>query len=143
MLRISKLADYACLIMSMFIDSDLNNLNYLNNLNLPNATNIAQSLKLGLPTVRKILQLLSRAGVLTASRGTLGGYQLARPLQQISLLEIVEAIDGKLGLTDCCASRDCQILNQCQNKQGWKQINEVVAQALREKKLSEFIGGSA
>jgi FeS assembly SUF system regulator len=130
MLRISKLADYSCLVMSTFVDEN----------GLPNATTIAQNLKLGLPTVRKILKLLSAAGILIASRGTLGGYRLARPLHQISLLEIVEAIDGKLGLTDCCVSRGCQISNECHGKEGWKQINEVVAQALREKNLASFIG---
>jgi Rrf2 family protein len=112
-------------------------------LDLPNATTISQRIKLGLPTVRKILKLLSRAGILTASRGNLGGYQLARPLNQISLLEIVEAIDGKLGLTECCVSEDCEVFNllhHCQNKQGWRQINEVIAEALREKNLADFIG---
>jgi FeS assembly SUF system regulator len=135
MLRISKLADYACLIMRIFVEENLTISNAT-----PNATNIAQSIKIGLPTVRKILQLLSRAGILNASRGTSGGYQLARPVSEISLLEIVEAVDGKLGLTDCCISNNCLIISQCQSKQGWKQINDIVAQALREKSLADFVG---
>lgn len=129
MLRISKLADYACLIMGEFSKGQAN---------LPNATEISAALKLGLPTVRKILQLLSRAHLLMASRGVRGGYQLARSLEEISLLDIVEAIDGKLALTDCCVSTNCQIIQQCQGQSGWRQINEVVAKALREKKLVDF-----
>lgn len=129
MLRISKLADYACLIMGIFAQQ---------NINLPSATEISSQLKLGLPTVRKILQLLARANILTASRGVSGGYQLAKSPKDISLLEIVEAVDGKLALTDCCTSTNCQIIQQCQGQSGWRQINEVVAQALRDKKLVDF-----
>jgi FeS assembly SUF system regulator len=133
MLRISKLADYACLIMSSFVEGELT---------IPNATNIAQQVNIGLPTVRKILQLLSRAGILNASRGTSGGYQLAKPVHEISLLAIVEAIDGKLGLTDCCISENCQIISKCQRQKGWKQINEIVAKALREETLENFVSAN-
>jgi Rrf2 family protein len=104
----------------------------------PSATQISSSLKLGLPTVRKILQLLSRAELLNASRGVSGGYQLARPMEEISLLEIVEAVDGKLALTDCCTSLNCHIIEACQGQTKWRKINDVVAQALREKKLVDF-----
>jgi FeS assembly SUF system regulator len=129
MLRISKLADYACLIMGTFAPSSEDP---------PSATEIAASLKLGLPTVRKILQLLSRAELLHASRGVTGGYQLAGPIEEISLLDIVEAVDGKLALTDCCTSLDCEIIEACQGQTKWRKINDVVAQALREKKLVDF-----
>ena len=129
MLRISKLADYACLIMGTFTRSSPE---------LPNATQISATLKLGLPTVRKILQLLSRAHLLKASRGVAGGYQLAQSVEKISLLDIVEAVDGKVALTDCCISTDCQIMAECQGKPGWRKINDVVAQALKQTKLVDF-----
>jgi len=130
MLRISKLADYACLIMAFVAETSVP---------FPNATLVSASLHLGLPSVRKILQLLSHAGLLMASRGISGGYQLARPADQISLLEMIEAVDGKLALTDCCVTQKCHIIHQCQGQSGWREINQVIAEALRARKLGSLL----
>jgi FeS assembly SUF system regulator len=132
MIRISKLADYACLIMGVFAR---------NPGGFPSATVISHQLKLGLATVRKILQILSKSGLLTASRGSTGGYQLARAASEITLLEIVEAIDGPLALTDCCSGQSCQIKAECQGQMGWRRVNEVVQRALQMQKLTDFMGG--
>ena len=121
MLRISRLADYATVIMRdmAVIDSGIS------------GTEIAQNTAINLPTVRKLLKQLLKAGLLVSERGINGGYQLSKPADQISLANIVEAIDGPLALTECSLpTGKCAISTHCVNKDNWHVINQVVKDAL-------------
>src|SRR5690242_5138064 len=96
MLRISKLADYATLIMSRLAQmADA----------LCSASLLAKRLGLPLPVVSKILKILCQADLLTSVRGVNGGYRLARPAQEITLATVVTAIEGELAVTECCSQR--------------------------------------
>lgn len=126
MLRISKLADYACLMMrhlSLHQDGF-------------SAGEIALKTHIQLPTVRKLLKILTRAGLLSASRGVQGGYQLAKPFSEINVLQIVEAVDGPIALVDCAhAEKNCEISAHCSTQANWLQINRVVKDALAHMSL--------
>jgi len=129
MLRISRLADYATVIMRdmAIIDRGLS------------GAEIAQNTAIQLPTVRKLLKQLLKAGLLISERGANGGYQLARPSDQINLANIVEAIDGPLALTECSLpSGNCAISTHCENKENWHVINQVVKAALSEVSLRQM-----
>lgn len=106
----------------------------------PSAADIAEGTRLALPTVRKLLKQLSQAGLLNSSRGALGGYQLANHPKQISLADIIEAIDGPIALTDCCSTTDCHIIDHCHSRKHWQRINHVIKQALSHKSLAQFSG---
>lgn len=78
------------------------------------ARDIAKCCGVPLPYLSKVLHGLSGAGIVLAKRGYRGGFQLARPGDQISLLEVVEAVRGKdwgstclLGLGGCSDDRPC------------------------------------
>ncbi len=130
MLRISKLADYACIVM-MSLAKRSESLN---------ANELAYSTRISLPTVRKVLKLLQQADFLNAVRGVQGGYQLKKPAGQISVLEIVEAIDGPLAMTDCANPlKACEIQGQCMTQSGWQLINQTVRNALKDKMLEEWV----
>jgi len=68
----------------------------------------------------KIVSQLSVAGLLQTSRGARGGVSLARPAEEISLLEVVEAIDGPILLNECVANNgDCKFLDTCPMRPIW------------------------
>lgn len=62
----------------------------------------------------KIFQDLAKAGVLRSQRGAGGGFSLARPPAEISVLEVIEAIDGKIALQRCLTDvPDCERMEGC------------------------------
>jgi Rrf2 family protein len=65
--------------------------------------------RLGVPgeLLSKVLQRLQRAGLVTAVRGSRGGYRLLRPLSEISLREVIEASHGPLAVVDCVKQGAC------------------------------------
>ncbi len=77
------------------------------------ASQIARTFSISAAHLVKVLQTLSRAGLIEATRGRGGGYRLSRPARKIRLLELVEAIEGKLEVHECllrhpmCHNRKC------------------------------------
>lgn len=131
MLRISRLTDYATVVMTCLAASPGEVLN---------AAQIAEGTHLELPTVSKLLKLLARAGLVTSFRGVNGGYRLARAATDISLAEIVEALEGPLGVTECSAATgDCPREGFCTVRGNWRRINHIVASALRAVSLAEML----
>lgn len=65
------------------------------------ARDLAENAGLSLPMVSKILKRLARAGILTSFRGVRGGYDLARSADDISVADIVDALEGPIGLMPC------------------------------------------
>ena len=130
MLRISKLADYACVMMSAMATTPQIALS---------AVQIAETTHLTLPTVRKVLKQLSTKGLLISARGANGGYQLARTPQQITTADIIEAVDGPLALTECSHPHGaCIHQRNCHIKNRWQGINGVVQQALQRINLQQM-----
>ena len=92
---------------------------------------LAERAGLELPTVSKVLKPLAHAGLVEGVRGSSGGYRLARPPAQIRLIEIVEAIEGPLGVTECSGEHSaCERESHCGVRGNWRRINQVVADAL-------------
>jgi len=79
--------------------------------------------------LRKILQLLTRAGLVTSSRGSGGGFALARSAAEITLLNVIEAVEGKL------------FLNKCLIGPGFCPVHVVWEKAQRA--LEEILGGAS
>ena len=131
MLRVSKLADYGVMIVVKMAKSPTR---------LYSATELVELTRLNLPTVRKILKLLSVNGVLKAKRGVEGGYLLSKAVNHISMVEIIEAIDGPIAFTECCVddAHKCLTIN-CQMHAHWQIINQRVKGALSHFMLSELI----
>lgn len=135
MLKVSKLADYAVMIVLKFAQ---------NPQGLYSATDLISLTGLNLPTVRKVLKLLSLKGILLAKRGAEGGYVLASEVSEISVLDIVEAIDGQLAFTECCSAGfvSCSV-NDCHMGGYWHVINKKVRETLSGFKLLELMNTSS
>jgi len=133
MIRLSKLTDYGFVVLTRFADSQSGNWH--------TARDLADETGLPLPTVRKLLKTLTRGGLLSAHRGAHGGYNLARPAEDISISEIIEVIDGPIGITDCSCENDslpCGIEANCPTKPHWVQITSLIRKTLDAVTLAEL-----
>jgi FeS assembly SUF system regulator len=133
MIRLSKMADYAVVLMGRMLYADPATLS---------ANQVADQSGIPLPTVSKVLKYLLKAGLLESTRGLHGGYRLLRPAEQISIAEIIEAVDGPIALTDCATlskSCDCAIQNRCPTEKGWNKLNKKIHQAFASVTLAEIV----
>ena len=131
MLRVTKLTDYATLILTVLAARPGGVLS---------APDLAEHAGLEAPTVAKVLKPLAQAGLVEGFRGANGGYRLAREASAISLVEIVEAMEGPLGMTECSLhDGQCGIEQSCGVRANWRRINDVVADALRGISLAEML----
>lgn len=134
MLRMSKLADYAFIILTQMSQEREQ---------MWSATALAQGTTLPLPTVAKLMKLLARAGLVTAQRGAMGGYTLSRSSHEISIADIIEAVDGPISLTECAGMAlgktecDCAV-KECPIKQNWSRVNRAIRGSLEVVHLSDL-----
>lgn len=131
MLRVTKLTDYATVVLTVLAarpDAVLS------------ASELAEQAGLEAPTVAKVLKPLAAAGLVEGFRGANGGYRLARPAAAISLVEIVEAMEGPLAMTECSIhAGQCGIEHSCGVRANWRRINDVVAEALGSVTLAQML----
>jgi len=101
---------------------------------------IARVQKIPADFVAKILQSLVRAGLLRSSRGTGGGFSLARERERIALLEVVEAIEGPLALVACAGQEgDCDHSSFCPADAVWREVQDGIRDVLRRATLETLV----
>ncbi|GHA77142.1 SUF system Fe-S cluster assembly regulator [Cognatilysobacter bugurensis] len=131
MLRVTKLTDYATVVLTVLAARPEAVLS---------ASELAERAGLETPTVSKLLKPLAQAGLVEGFRGANGGYRLARPPAQIGLIEIVEAMEGPLAITECSVhDGSCGIEHSCGVRANWRRINDVVVDALRSVTLAQML----
>ena len=134
MIRISKLADYACVLMVELMQNQLP----LSAMELSDKTGIQ------LPTVKKLLKLLGKKQIVSASRGALGGHQVVADPLTITVLDLVEAVDGPIAMTDCANPlKICGMTQHCGNRKHWLLINKTVRESLKGLSLQGLSGEAA
>ena len=131
MLRVTKLTDYATVVLTVLAARPGEVLS---------ATDLAEQSGLEPPTVSKVLKPLAQAGLVEGLRGVHGGYRLSRDAADIGLIDIVEAMEGPLAMTECSqADGHCGIAHQCGARANWRLLNDVVADALRGVTLAQML----
>ena len=131
MIILSKLADYSVIVATHLATDPDRQLT---------AAALADGTLLPRATVAKILKALAHAGLVKATRGPAGGYRLARRANAISVAEVVAAIDGDIGLTQCSVHvAECTRTNYCPTRPHWAAINRAVEQALMAVTLEAMI----
>ena len=139
MIRLSKLADYGIVMMTHLARAQA--LAGPTAEGVPvgagapgqaSAQMIASDTSIPQPMASKILKLLGRADLLRSQRGAHGGYELARPASQISVAEVIEALEGPIALTQCIdeSDGDCCIETLCPARSNWQRINGAIRDAL-------------
>ena len=131
MIRLTRISDYGILLMTLLAARGGH---------APrNARQVATAARLPLPVVRKILKVLTREGLLASHRGSKGGYSLARSPEQISAAEMIAALDGPIGLTECAIHPgQCGQEASCHVREPWQRINAVVQHALSSVTLADL-----
>jgi FeS assembly SUF system regulator len=130
MLRISKLTDYGTLILAQLP---------VQGRGLANTGQVAHTTHLTQPTVSKLLKAMVRAGLVVSTRGAQGGYALARPAQDISAAEIIDALEGPLAITECSSAvSHCGLESICCVGHAWQRINIGIRRALAQVSLADL-----
>ena len=131
MLRMSKMTDYGIVLMSYLASKTQQQ---------HSAHTLSDAVKVPLPTVRKVLKALCHANLLRSERGAQGGYNLTRSPKNISVAEIITALEGPIALTECVSDEShCEQESHCDVQTNWTQINNAVYHALDEVKLSNML----
>jgi FeS assembly SUF system regulator len=135
MIKLSRMADYGVVVMTHLAREPGA---------FRTAPEIAAATALPSPTVSKILKLLANSDLLESHRGTKGGYALTRQADEVTMAEIIGAVDGPIALTDCVGSDGtvCEIEALCPTRTNWKRINDVLVQALNGVSLAEMAAPS-
>ena len=107
---------------------------------------LAELTGLNQPTVAKVSKTLMTANLLETQRGVHGGYKLARPVSAMSLVQIVEAMEGPIAVSDCICTDGtydrCMVSNSCFVTRSWDQVNLAIRNALNEVSLEDLIDTS-
>jgi FeS assembly SUF system regulator len=136
MIKLSRITDYGIVLMAFLAEQPPESGH--------SAREIAEHTQLPLPVVSKILKALTRQGLLHSQRGPRGGYRLARQPDRINVVDMVTALEGPIGLTECTLHPgQCQQEASCHVRKPWQQINQVVRSALARVTLAQLASPGA
>jgi FeS assembly SUF system regulator len=132
MIRMTRHTDYGIVLLTRIAAGSLHAVHA--------ARDLARETRLPVPTVSKILKALAREGLLASHRGVKGGYSLARAATQITMADIIAALEGPIAMTDCLGDPPgtCEHEPFCQVQQNWRRINKIVMKALSSVTLAEM-----
>lgn len=135
MLRMSKLADYAFVILSHMARKEAA---------IWAASLLSEETSLPLPTVAKLMKLLSKGNIVNAQRGAMGGYTLAQPAREMTIAMIIEAVDGPISLTQCAGEAkgdpcNCAVPDSCPVRERWKHVNKAIRGSLESVFLADLM----
>jgi Rrf2 family protein len=131
MLRLSKKADYALIAMK--------HLAVRGDRGASSAREIAELYNIPIELLAKVLQCLVRRGLLASYQGTRGGYQLARQPGEVSVADVIQAIDGPVSVTACShAEENCDQYAKCNVRDPLWRVRERILAALGECTIAEL-----
>ena len=133
MIKLNKMTDYAVVCLGMLSRKSGSPMS---------ATELSKETGLTLFTVQKLLKLLmAKSDLILAQRGSQGGYILNKNSSDISVAEIIEALDGPIALTACVDSSDsmCDASNICFLGGKWNKVNEVIRKTLNDISLDDLL----
>ena len=134
LVRLNKLTDYSVLIMIPLAQAWPEG-------HVMSARSLSEVANIPLPTVSKLLKVLAHAKLVTSTRGITGGYKLAGSPADISVADILEAVEGPVALTDCVTGQDgeCAVQSMCWMKGRWDAVNQAVSSALGDVSLLDMM----
>lgn len=130
MLRLSKMTDYGAVVLAYMASRPEA---------VHAAAEVAEATRVSLPTVSKLLKQLTRSGLLVSQRGANGGYVFARPPEAITAADIIDAIEGDVGITECASNHSqCNMESHCNVGNAWQRINVAIRDALDKVTLAQL-----
>jgi len=140
MLRLSKLTDYAVVVLIRLAESERAG----DDDAVQTSPGIAAATGVPEPTVAKVLKALACGGLVSSQRGARGGYRLARSLGTISICDVIGVVDGPIALTACVdgGAGGCDVESLCAVKGRWDLVNAAIRGALDNITLAEMRAAS-
>ncbi len=131
MIKLSKMTDYAVVTMVTLAREP----------GIPRSAHYLSG-KTGVPepTIAKILKTLAHEKLVESVRGATGGYSVNRPAEEISVIEVITAMEGAIAIVSCIDGNDdaCAAEHKCPVKGGWEPVNNAIKMALEKVKLSDL-----
>lgn len=136
MIKVSRLADYAVVVLATLARQPEE---------LLTASAVSMRTNFPEPTVAKVLKLLAKDNLVSSIRGVNGGYRLTKQATDISIADVIMAVDGPISLTTCVEgnSNVCDYACHCPIKGRWDGVNLAIREALEGVMLSDMISNSA
>jgi Rrf2 family protein len=142
MLKISKKADYALMALQHIASVQFGDVTPGR---VVNTKEIAEEYNIPLELLAKVLQVLSKTGLIESHNGPKGGYVLARNAREITIAQIIESIEGPLAITDCSHEKDgdfCMQREHCNIRTPLLKIQDSIYQLLNNMTLGDMMGGT-
>jgi Rrf2 family protein len=100
---------------------------------------IQEEMQIPRPFLRRIIAELSKAGIVQTYTGPNGGIQLSLPPEQISLMDILTAMEGQLCISDCLQNpQDCGLSENCPVRSRWSRLQALIIQELSNTSLANL-----
>lgn len=130
MLQISNATGYSLRAVLALVQSYENN-------KVMTITGIAAAEEIPEAFLRKLLRSLINAGIVESKRGYSGGIRLAKPPADITVLDVVEAVEGRMGLNECVTRPSiCEFVEDCPMHEVWTETTERVRDQLKTYSMS-------
>lgn len=130
MIKINRRVEYALMVLKLMKEKDA--------VELTTAREVCDRFETPFDTTAKVMQLMNASGILHSHKGVKGGYTLARDLNQISYMELVELIEGKSFMMDCHEG-PCDLLHKCNISQPIKRLNDYLINIFNALSLNELL----
>jgi len=134
MIRFSRMADYGVLLLGHFARHEEE---------LASTRDLAETYHMPRSVVANLLKEFTKAGLLESRRGLHGGYRLARPVADISLLDVLNAVDGPVQLIDCAVedalNPSCGYEDVCPSRSPMRAVHRRIIKLLGDISLSELM----
>jgi Rrf2 family transcriptional regulator, cysteine metabolism repressor len=132
MLKLSKKTEYALMAVQYMASK--------NSLRAVNTKEIAVEYRIPLELLAKVLQKLGKKGIVLSHNGPKGGYLLAKPASDISVLAVIQAVEGHLGITDCYHNEDshCVQLTRCNIRTPMRNIQNSIYSLLDSMSIEDM-----
>ena len=130
MFKVNKLTDYATVVLIEIARSNV----------VRSSQHLSVRTGIPLPTVAKLMKSLSKAGLTQSQRGASGGYILGRGPGDITIADVIQAVEGPIALTACADTSEehCSIESVCPVQGKWNKVNTAVRAALSEVTLADM-----
>ena len=101
---------------------------------------ISRSKQISEKYISRLILPLNEAGFITSFRGAKGGLKLAKPPKEITLLEIVEAMEGRIAIVDCVFDKEfCPKSDDCSACKVWTSLNKKIRKQMDEITLKDLL----
>ena len=143
MLKLSKKADYALMALQYMATVQNGEMNAFNIHRVVNTKEIAEEHLIPLELLAKVLQTLAKHEMIESQNGPKGGYVLAREPRDISIAQVLEAIEGRLGIADCYHEKDdqslCEQMEHCNIRTPLLKVQESIMQLLNSMSIEDMM----